>query len=103
MVRWPEGREESIMKTISINVTKDTLKFIDSLVNGAGLAPSRCELVRMCLRESLPLLKEMYEERIAIISEIDTSKNHLTPNDIIFVRDNRNGKRYTKYKVVGVG
>ena len=43
----------------------------------------------------------MYEERIAIISEIKTSENYLTPNDIIFVRDNRNGKAYTKYKVVG--
>jgi len=101
MPRWPEGKKESTMKTISINVTREMLKFMDSLVNEAGLAPSRCELVRMCLNESLPLLKEMYEERIAIISEIKTSNNFLTPNDIIFVRDNRNGKGYTKYKVVG--
>ena len=86
---------------LSINVTVEMLEYMDALVKGAGLAPSRCELVRMCLTDSLPRLKEMYEERIAIISEIKTSENYLTPNDVIFVRDNRNGKAYTKYKVVG--
>jgi len=100
MPRWPKDRKGRMI-TVSINVTEEMLKYIDTLVNDAGIAPSRCELVRMCLTESLPLLKEMYEERIVIISEIKTSNNFLTPNDIIFVRDNRNGKGYTKYKVVG--
>jgi Arc/MetJ-type ribon-helix-helix transcriptional regulator len=85
---------------MSVNLPEEMADFIDALVDGAGLAPSRCELVKMCLMNSLPKLKEMYEERIAIIAEIKTSENYLTPNDIIFVRDNRNGKAYTKYKVV---
>ena len=89
------------MRVISLNLPEEMVDYIDALVDGAGLAPSRCEMVRMCIMHSLPRLKEMYEERIAIISEIKTSENYLTPNDIIFVRDNRNGKAYTKYKVVG--
>lgn len=89
------------MVIITVSITKESLEFMDALVGGAGLAPSRSELFRMCLREALPRLKEMYEERIAIISEIKCSENYLTPNDVIFVRDNRNGKGYTKYKVVG--
>ena len=89
------------MVNLSLNVMPEMLEFIDALIKDAGIAPSRCELIRMCIHESLPRLKEMYEERIAIISEIKTSENFLTPNDIIFVRDNRNGKGYTKYKVVG--
>ena len=89
------------MQIVTVGLPKEMVAFIDSLVKGAGLAPSRSELVRMCLTDSLPRLKEMYEERIAIISEIKTSENYLTPNDVIFVRDNRNGKAYTTYKVVG--
>ena len=95
----PKKSEKMVIITISI--TKESLEFMDALVSGAGLAPSRSELLRMCIRETLPRLKEMYEERIDIISEIKTSENYLTPNDVIFVRDNRNGKAYTKYKVVG--
>jgi len=101
MPRWPEERKGRRMKILTVNIPGEMLEFIDSLVNEAGIAPSRSELIRMCLTHSVPLLKEMYEERIAIISEIKTSENFLTPNDIIFVRDNRNGKGYTKYKVVG--
>ena len=89
------------MRIISMNLPEETVEFIDMLVKKAGLAPSRCELIRKCIQESMPKLFEMYRERIAIISEIKTSNNYLTPNDIIFVRDNRNGKAYTKYKVVG--
>ena len=91
----------SRMRIVTINIPEEMIAFIDALVKGAGLAPSRSELIRMCLTDSLPRLKEMYEERIAIVSEIKTSENYLTPNDVIFVRDNRNGDGYTKYKVVG--
>lgn len=99
MPRYP--RETTRMKNYSINLPVEIGEYIDALAYGAGLAPSRSELIRMCITESLPRLKEMYEERIAIISEIKVSENYLTPNDVIFVRDNRNGKAYTKYKVVG--
>ncbi len=89
------------MRIITINIPEEMIEFLDMLVKEAGLSPSRSELVRKCLQESMPKLFEMYRERIAIISEIKTSNNFLTPNDVIFVRDNRNGKGYTKYKVVG--
>ena len=101
MPRWPNGKERKVMRIITISITEEMLKFIDALVEDVGLAPSRSELMRMCLTESLPILRSMYEERIAIVNEVKTSNNFLTPNDVIFVKDNRNGKGYTKYKVVG--
>ena len=89
------------MRVISVNVPHEMLKFIDSLVQIVGLAPSRSEIVRMCLHEALPLLLEMYEGRQAVIEKIRTSKNHLTPNDVIFVKDSIDSIKYVKYKVVG--
>ena len=101
MPRGLEGKEKRKMRIVTINLPEETLDFIDMLVKKAGLAPSRSEMIRKCVQESMSKLFEMYRERQAIISEIKTSENYLTPNDIIFVRDARNGKGYTKYKVVG--
>ena len=92
----------SKMRIITVNIPLEMLKFIDSLVELAGIAPSRSEIVRMCLHEALPLLLEMYEGRQAIVDNIKTSKNFLTPHDVIFVKNNNKiGNGYTKYKVVG--
>jgi len=43
----------------------------------------------------------MYDKRQAIVNDIQTNHNFLTPKDIIFVKDDRHGKRYTKYQVLG--
>ena len=88
------------MKIITINISEEISTFLDSLVE-LGIAPSRSELMRKCLTDSMPNLFEMYEKRQTIVKEIQTNHNFLTPNDIIFVKDKRHGKRYTKYQVLG--
>ena len=88
------------MKIICVNVTQETATFLDALVE-CGIAPSRSELIRKCLTDSMDNLYEMYEKRHVIVNNIKTNHNYLTPNDIIFVKDARNGKGYTKYQVLG--
>ena len=88
------------MRILCINVSEETVTFLDSLVE-CGIAPSRSELMRKCLTDSMPNLYEMYEKRQVIVNDIKTSHNYLTPNDIIFVKDQRNGQGYTKYQVLG--
>ena len=93
-------KSKSSMVIITINVTKETLKFLDAMVNIAGIAPSRSELIRMCITDSAPKLQRMYKKRQVIVNKLHTSENFLTPNDIIFVQDRRNGKGFTKFKIV---
>ena len=88
------------MKVITINISVESSTFLDALVEH-GIAPSRSELIRKCITDSMPNLFEMYDKRQAIVNDIQTNHNFLTPKDIIFVKDDRHGKRYTKYQVLG--
>jgi len=98
MPKKPKKRMK--MKIITINIAEEMSTFLDVLVEH-GIAPSRSELMRKCLTDSMPNLIEMYEKRQLIVKEIQTNHNFLTPNDIIFVKDDRHGKGYTKYQVLG--
>ena len=88
-------KTKSKMQIITINVPEDWIIYLDALVNIAGIAPSRSELIRMCITDSAPKLNKMYKKRERIVNELMTSENFLTPNDVIFVKDRRNGKGYT--------
>ena len=88
------------MKITTINISEESFIFLDALVEH-GIAPSRSELIRKCITDSMPMLFEMYNQRQAIVKEIQTNHNFLTPNDIIFVKDARHGRRYTKYQILG--
>ena len=88
------------MKITTINISEESFTFINALVE-CGVAPSRSELIRKCITDAMPKLFEMYNARQAIVKKIQTNHNFLTPKDIIFVKDDRNGKRYTKYQILG--
>lgn len=94
-------KSKSSMVIITISITKETKTFLDSLVNIDEIAPSRSELVRMCITDAMPKLMKMHKKRQKIVSELHTSENFLTPNDVIFVKDRRNGSGYSKFKIVG--
>jgi len=93
-------KNKTKMRIISVNVSEETVVFLDALIE-LGIAPSRSELMRKCLTDSMPNLFEMHDKRQAIVKEIQINHNFLTPNDIIFVKDQRHGRGYTKYQVLG--